>query len=250
MEYLSADHTEIWAPSAVLPLIQFADVAHSLVASGVDVVAVGDLHPPETFVRRVQSFDSVVSWYGTNRPQFRDALLAINPKTEFHAALPQDSALHATDFFARQVGAPVGLVPRIRVHAEKRASIVIHPFSGSAKKNWPLDRYRELAKHLPLPIDWLAGPEDHLPDANRFENLLDVVRFIAGARLYIGNDSGITHLAAAAGAKTLAMFGSASPKIWAPRGDNVEVIAVNDLRELTVDSLVRIVNRLLDSPAS
>jgi ADP-heptose:LPS heptosyltransferase len=47
---------------------------------------------------------------------------------------------------------------------------------------------------------------------------------MAGARLYVGNDSGITHLAAAVGVPVLAMFGPASdPSTWAPRGENVRV---------------------------
>jgi len=49
-------------------------------------------------------------------------------------------------------------------------------------------------------------------------------RTLARARLYIGNDSGITHLAAAAGCPTLAIFGPTNPAVWAPRGANVRVI--------------------------
>jgi heptosyltransferase-3 len=249
LEHLVTDYTEIWAPSAVLPLIHFASSTHSLVSTGINLHGVGDLQPSNELREKLQSFDSVVSWYGSNREEFRSAFQSINPNCEFHAALPRDFGLHAIDFYASQVGAPLGLIPKIQVNnVEFRDRIVIHPFSGSKKKNWPLARFRELAAQLPLPVEWLAGPEEELPEAHRFENLSELAGFIAGARLYIGNDSGITHLAAAVGVKTLAIFGPASPRIWIPRGENVEVIAVRDLAEVKPTYVARVVNRLLDSP--
>ncbi|MBV8897597.1 MAG: hypothetical protein JO051_13885, partial [Acidobacteriaceae bacterium] len=101
---------------------------------------------------------------------------------------------------------------------------------------------------LRLDADWLAGPEEELSEAHRFDNLADLASFIVGARLYIGNDSGITHLAAAVGVKTLAIFGPASPPIWFPRGDNVHLIVVDDLLKLNARTVAQEANRLLDSP--
>jgi heptosyltransferase III len=69
-----------------------------------------------------------------------------------------------------------------------------------------------------------AGPDEALDRATRFENLFDLARWLAGAALYIGNDSGITHLAAAVGIPVIALFGPTSPDIWAPRGPNVTVL--------------------------
>ena len=248
LEYLVTDYTEIWAPSPVLPLIQFADSVHSLASTQIDLLGIPGVEASRTLKARLQSFDSLVSWFGANRIEFREALLSTNPNCIFHTALPPDFSLHATDFYALQVGAPLGLTPRIRVEkVEPRKSIAIHPFSGSKRKNWPLERYRELARLLQCEIDWLAGPEEELPGARRFENLADLAAFIAGARLYIGNDSGITHLAAAVGVKTLAIFGPSSPTIWVPRGPNVEVVAVNDLADLCSQVLALTANRLLDS---
>jgi ADP-heptose:LPS heptosyltransferase len=45
-----------------------------------------------------------------------------------------------------------------------------------------------------------------------------------GCRLYIGNDSGITHMAAALDIPTLAIFGPTDPVLWSPRGKNVVVV--------------------------
>jgi heptosyltransferase-3 len=80
---------------------------------------------------------------------------------------------------------------------------------------------------LPLPVAWCAGPEDDLPGARRFDDLYELARWLAAASLYIGNDSGITHLAAAAGAPVIAIFGPTDPALWAPRGPRVRVIQGN-----------------------
>jgi heptosyltransferase-3 len=81
-------------------------------------------------------------------------------------------------------------------------------------------------------VEWTAGPDETLDRATRFENLFDLARWLAGAALYIGNDSGITHLAAAVGIPVIALFGPASPDIWAPRGPNVTV-----LRDATIEGV-------------
>ncbi|MGA2378747.1 MAG: glycosyltransferase family 9 protein [Spirochaetia bacterium] len=47
---------------------------------------------------------------------------------------------------------------------------------------------------------------------------------LARCRLYVGNDSGVTHLAAAAGCPTVALFGESDPRVWAPRGTRVKVL--------------------------
>jgi heptosyltransferase III len=108
--------------------------------------------------------------------------------------------------------------------------------------------YRELAGHLRHRIEWVAGPEEKLPGAVRFTSLADLGSWIQGARLYIGNDSGITHLAAAVGAPTLALFGRSSPRNWAPRGDNVSLLHTTSLESLEVGTVLEATNRLLDSP--
>jgi len=104
---------------------------------------------------------------------------------------------------------------------------VIHPFSGSPKKNWPLDRYRDLARRLSarMPVEWCAGPEEPLEGARRFDSLYELACWLAGAGLYVGNDSGITHLAAAVGTPVVALFGPSDPGVWAPRGERVRVVS-------------------------
>ena len=230
LRHLAAGGAEIWAPSAVLPLIQFAQRTRSIASTGIDLAGIGDYHLPD-----FSGFDEIVSWYGSNRPEFRAALEATGIPCTFHTALPDPAgSIHAVDFFAQQVGAPLGAIPRIDPGpVERRASVVIHPFSGSARKNWPLASFEEVVRRLSLPVEWTAGPEEPLAHATRFENLLDLARWLAGAQLYIGNDSGITHLAAAVGVPVIALFTITSPEVWAPRGGYVTV-----LREPSVNAVI------------
>ncbi len=230
LQHLTTGDTEIWVPSAVLPLIQFACRTRSIASTGIDLVGIGTYALPN-----LKRFEEIVSWYGSNRPEFRSALEATGVPCTFHAALPDPaSSMHAVDFFAQQVGAPPGAIPRIDPGiVERRANVIIHPFSGSPRKNWPLASFEEVARRLPLAVEWTAGPEETLTQATRFENLLDLARWLAGAQLYIGNDTGITHLAAAVGIPVIALFGPTSPAIWAPRGDTVKVLC-----EATVDDVI------------
>ena len=54
--------------------------------------------------------------------------------------------------------------------------------------------------------------------------LLPTVALIAQATVFIGHDSGLTHLAAALGRPTVAIFGPTDPEIWGPRGEQVTVV--------------------------
>ena len=118
----------------------------------------------------------------------------------------------------------------------------VAPGSGHPCKNWPLSHYfqvtRALAWQRGLSIVWLTGPAEEamLPYVQAMAQaqghlLLDrrplaqVARALSRCALYLGGDSGLTHLAAAVGGpKVLSLFGPTDPHIWAPRGENVRVL--------------------------
>ena len=244
LEFLKSDYTEVWVPRAVASLVQFADRTRALPDTGIDLAGLGNADMDSALRTKFGQFDEVVSWYGANRSEFRDSVAGL--PCVFHQALPpKDCALHATDFFCSQVGAPPGLSAKLLVgRAAKRDSIVIHPFSGSQSKNWSLAQFQELASKLPLPVEWTAGPEEDLPQAHRFDNLAELARWIAGARLYIGNDSGITHLAAAVGIPVVTLFGPTDPSLWASRGNKVVVLRHEPLSDLRVECVIEAVQEL------
>jgi heptosyltransferase-3 len=199
MEALRSDYTEVWISRPLVPLVLFADRVRAIGDTRLDLSGLPGMPLPEA----LREFDRIHSWYGTNREEFRTAVAHL-PFT-FHPALPT---------------APPTATPRIALTGPRHASIILHPFSGSAKKNWPLADFRTLAGLL-ADVEWTCGPEEELAGARRFGDLAELARWLSGARLYIGNDSGITHLAAAVGTPTLALFGPTDPTIWCPAGNHV-----------------------------
>jgi ADP-heptose:LPS heptosyltransferase len=128
---------------------------------------------------------------------------------------------------------------------EKSKAIVVHPGSGSKKKVWPLDRFLELIHyfqgHFNSRILIVLGPAEGPEVQKAFGgmewelgltapllvkglSLLELASVMEGCRLFIGNDSGITHMAAALGIPTIAIFGPSDHKIWFPKGEKVFVV--------------------------
>jgi ADP-heptose:LPS heptosyltransferase len=187
----------------------------------------GITEPSPQLIANLKSFDQIDSWYGANRPEFRELVRSWGLPFQFYRALPpEDNRLHAADFYLEQVGQPTGAIPSIACEVERENFAVIHPFSGSPRKNWPLEKFQRLARSLErrMPVFWCAGREDPpLPGARYIEDLYELARWLARASLYVGNDSGVSHLAAAVGTPVLVLFGPTDPAVWAPRGPNVRI---------------------------
>ena len=229
LEFLRDEFTEVWVPAPVVPLVRFADRVRAISSTGLDLLELG--LAPVPLAAALDGFDDIVSWYGTARPEF--AAAARHWPFRFFPALPAGSRLlHATDFYLDQVGAPLGAAPRIAVPPGRRTILALHPYSGSEKKNWPLARFEALAKLEPF--EWCH---------EKFADLGELADWLAGARLFVGNDSGITHLAAAVGTPTLALFGPTDPAIWAPRGarvirrDPIETLPLEQVHRAVIDLL-------------
>ncbi len=219
LEFLRADYTEVWVSEQNIPLVRFADAAQSIISTGLDLL---EFDPPPRLVDRLRSFDSIVSWYGSNRQEFRATTARLGLRFEFHSALPADEKTQAADFYLRQVGAtPMPRTPPVVAPNSRENFAVIHPFASSPRKRWPLEKFREVARGLPMPVLWCAGPEEELEGAVRIANLYELGQWLEKARLYIGNDSGIAHLAAHVGTPAIVLFGATDPAVWAPRGSRV-----------------------------
>jgi ADP-heptose:LPS heptosyltransferase len=112
-------------------------------------------------------------------------------------------------------------------------TVAIHPCSGSSRKNWALGRFIEVARCLESEgedVAWITGPAEAelvLPSGARTwcePDLRALAGSLARCRLYIGNDSGVTHLAAARGCPTVVLFGASDPRVWLPRGRVVRAV--------------------------
>ncbi len=234
LEHLLTAYTEVWTTETNLPLVRFTDARRTIISAGLDRIGV---LPADDVLQRLGEFDSIISWYGSNRPDFREVVAEAGLPFEFHDALPAAGAkVHAVDYYSAQVGAPCGAIPRIEPGTvERHDSVVIHPFASNAQKRWPYGA----AFNLPdVKLVRLRGPEEHLEDAVYIGDLWQLARFLAGSRAYIGNDSGITHLAAAVGIPTVALFGPTDPEVWAPRGKSVRILQAANMAAISPDAVV------------
>lgn len=218
LESARADYTEVWAPRPLLPVIRFASRTRAIIDTGIELLGVIDGHR----VPALEEFDSIYSWYGTQRPEFREAVAHL-PFTFFPALPPPPGVPH--------IPVPPG---------PPHDFAVIHPFASSPPKRWPLEMFQTVTGYLGVPVRYTAGPEESLDNAVRFDDLYDLGCWLSRARLYIGNDSGIAHLAAAVGTPVVAVFLASDPAIWSPRGDRVAV-----LERPTVDAVLAASRRLL-----
>lgn len=219
MAALRAAETEIWAPTANLDLVAHLGSPCSLASTGLDLQIW-----PEQLVRRLRGFDDIVSWYGSAREDLRQRVQEFGLSFRFLSALPAENwSGHAVDFYLDQLGLPLGAVPVLPFRRAPGGYAVIHPFSGGRKKNWPLERFQAVAALLEkhMAVAWSAGEQEALEGAVRFERLGALAEWLAGASVYVGNDSGISHLAAACGVPVVAVFGPTDSIRWAPRGDAV-----------------------------
>jgi ADP-heptose:LPS heptosyltransferase len=181
-----------------------------------------------------------------------EGLATFVPRVVTHDPDPPAAAGHASQWLARPLqslglsaeGTPPSCRPgpKESLTSDELLSrlpqrfLAVHPGSGSVTKNWPAQRFAALIDALAPGEAWLLveGPADEasaaplrgLPRAvlARDRPLRSLGALLGHAGLYVGNDSGVTHLAAAWGAPTLALFGPTDPTIWGPVGERVTSI--------------------------
>lgn len=141
--------------------------------------------------------------------------------------------------------------------------VAVHPGSGSPAKNWPSTRFVAAARALGGGHRWLlvAGPAERDVEAPsdavlaRDWPLRLLGAALARAGVFLGNDAGVSHLAAAVGAPTLALFGPTDPALWAPVGPRVKALharggSLVDLELATVLAAARAVRSAASGPPS
>lgn len=213
--------------------------------------------------RFLERFDLVLSWFGDTEGRWAEALRHYRPGRAvvhpFHRHLEFPG--HVSDFFLQTL-TELGIhplpsvAPGLAVPQETRPAvrgkpngaalseppyICLHPGSGGRHKNWPRDRFLAVALGVRSaagtpPVKILLGPaeEDSRPfwvggEASGVDvvgnlGILELATVLAGADAYLGNDSGVTHLAAALGVPTVALFGPTEPRRWGPKGPNVRIL--------------------------
>jgi heptosyltransferase-3 len=164
--------------------------------------------------------------------------------TTVHASPYPPPGTHAADWLVSSLTGITGAVPPLSGHIPalvREASpprAFLHPGAGAVWKRWRPDRFAELGRRLlhdGYEVYLIEGPADMeavaavqryadgtLPSL-RQPSLKDLILELRRGSLFVGNDSGVTHLAAALGLSTVALFGPTDPASWAPRGKVVVV---------------------------
>ncbi|MFL6541348.1 MAG: glycosyltransferase family 9 protein [Chthoniobacterales bacterium] len=137
--------------------------------------------------------------------------------------------------------------------------IALHPGSGGERKNWPAERWIELAQRVAAPLLLIGGEADqeriaalraNLPNEQftLAENLPlpQLAAVLECCATFVGHDSGISHIAAAVGTPSILLFGPTDPQIWAPTNDNVRVIRApnGDLTKLETSAVLQELMRI------
>jgi ADP-heptose:LPS heptosyltransferase len=205
-------------------------------------------------------FARIYCFFSTDDPLFRRALIEASAPsvTTFHPFRPQDRGHVAAAYLKDVTGSDSlekiainfmasdleGETRAISDLAEPKKFVAIFPGSGSAKKNWPIEKFSALADHLneETPAVFILGPAEDaseavLRDAGMIiikNQPLGIVAALARmAALFIGNDSGVSHLAAAAGTPGVVLFGPSDPDRWRPLG-RVTVLHHNPIESIEV----------------
>lgn len=143
-----------------------------------------------------------------------------------------DRKVHTAEHLASAIfylGAPIAPIPRARLFAKPgsrpRPYAVLHPMASEPAKAWAHSNFLAVADHiqrnLALEPVFIAGPGESLEAFRRYPSirgasLEEIKSLLAGATLFVGNDSGPAHMAAAFGLPVVALFGSSDPDIWGP----------------------------------
>jgi heptosyltransferase-3 len=242
----------------------YADATRSIEYGGLSRFFIPGTELPEDLVQYFRSFHQVVSYLYDPDKFFESNLRRAGVKYFIHGSPKLDDSAHAAQQLAQPLEtlalyledkAPI-LFPsesdkefatKFLQHTFAGADpsgplIALHPGSGGLGKNWPVDQWAALGDTL-----WRIAPEarvlliggeaDHGPlaylrqawSARPIHTALDLplpelAAILQRATLFMGHDSGISHIAAAAGARTLLLFGPTDPDIWAPLSGSVKII--------------------------
>jgi glycosyl transferase family 9 (putative heptosyltransferase) len=181
--------------------------------------------------------DRIVSWFGSREPLYRERLPSLARETIVAPPVPDDETPVWRHLIATlrpwEVTAPEPLTPlRLAGPIPARAPLIVHPSSGGAWKQWPADRFAQVIHAVvarrPIPVIVHQGPADvaaadmlvaHLSmTCTRLvePDLPTLAAALAAARVYLGGDSGVSHLAASMGAPSVVLFPAATRRRWAP----------------------------------
>lgn len=194
---------------------------------------------PSDFATWLASFDVILNFWPDPDADLAHHL-PLHPAQTFlnapaHPTCAPAAAHYCTPLRALDIATPAIFYPLAeRTALLKTQRIAIHPGSGSPQKNWPLERWLELAtwlrSHHHAELLIITGEAESSTTRLAFAPLgaaahqlplETLIREFSNCRLFLGHDSGISHLAAACSVPSLLFFGPTDPAIWAPPAPHV-----------------------------
>ncbi len=136
-------------------------------------------------------------------------------------------------------------------HTRAGKIAALHPGSGSLRKDWPMEKFEDAARRLGargFSILWILGPAEESrelrPGAGeilRGRSLHEIAAELSACSLFLGNDSGIAHVAAAVRCPAVVLFGPTDPAVWSPRGGKVRVLQAQDgnIESIGIDDVMK-----------
>lgn len=245
-----------------LVAISYADRTFSLSAIPLHrLYSAGPLS--EDDVRFWKTYDRVVSWTSAGGPAFKRKLAKIGAKVKVSRWRPDsEEKRHVARIFVESLYPWIPRVesippPRIHVnpaHLDEARDwlterewtsgenlLALHPGAGSVVKRWDIENFRSVARRylrqqkgklliIEGPAEVGLGREvarDLTPACVLLlesSPLFLVAALLSFCSAYVGNDSGISHLAAGLGIPVVTIFGPTSPEQWAPLGERVTIL--------------------------
>lgn len=157
------------------------------------------------------------------------------------------------------LGAPVAEIPRARLYLGKQAEArapyaVLHPVASAPDKTWPAENFLEIAAYLNsqagLEPVFAGSAEEDLSAFAKYRTLKgspleELKRLLAGAALFVGNDSGPAHMAAAFGLPVVVLFGASDRRIWSPwRTSSETLFSASGIGSIAPRQVIDVVERL------
>jgi ADP-heptose:LPS heptosyltransferase len=174
--------------------------------------------------------------------------------------LGEERVIHTAEHVASAMfylGVPRTEIPRARLVAppgQRRAGnyAVIHPTASAAHKAWPAERFAQLGAVLRgsgLEPVFIGAAGDDLSTFEGFSvirgaSLAEIKTLLAGARLFVGNDSGPAHMAAAFALPVVVLYGASDARIWAPwRTRSETIVSPEGLDKVSLDQVIHAVEQ-------
>jgi len=187
----------------------------------------------------LNNFDLIIFYEDEKTLQGKTIRKIFKGEILFHPVKNEHLKMHIIDYLllpVRNFSIEIEKHPFLRIKNEEENIIVIHPGSGSSHKNYKKENFLGIIKKIkerefkvilgPAEFDQFQWWTNKIGQEKILKTsfLQDIVDIVKTTKIYIGNDSGITHLFASCGVKTIAIFGPTSPFIWGPRGKKVKII--------------------------